>query len=159
ELVDGDLAGRQFIAVDEQRDLVGEVREVQALLDRGVANPDHRDLLRALVERAIARRAEMDAGTDVVILARDLESAIGCPGRDQYRPGVIVRSTRAVDFVIPGLHFHLLDVNRLQDLHAEAAGLLGDAFGKFLPADALGGPGEVVEAHRGAGPPPQTGPL
>ena len=59
-MLDGRTVGAELVTAVDDVDLGGELREVDALLDGGVAAADDRDLL-ALVESPVADDAEADA--------------------------------------------------------------------------------------------------
>src|SRR5262249_14072191 len=119
---------------------------MQSLLHGGVAAANHNDIPCALVEGAITRRAEVDACADVIILTGDSQSPIRRAGGEQHRVRVIVLAILSVDFVIALLHVHSFDIDRLQDPHAEAPGLLSHARGEVLPANAFREPWEVIDS-------------
>jgi hypothetical protein len=60
QLVDQDRLGAELVAPVDQVHLAGDVRQVQRLLDRGVAAADHADRP-AAVEEAVAGGAAADA--------------------------------------------------------------------------------------------------
>src|SRR5215831_19135330 len=125
------------MAAREESDLFGKAGEMQSLLHGRVAAANHHDVPCALVKRAITRRAEVDAGADVIILTGDFQSPIRRAGGEQHSARVIVLAIRRVDFVIAGLHLHSFDIDRLQDFHAETPRLLSHARGEVLPANAF----------------------
>ena len=81
-----DLLGPQRVAAVDQRDAVGMVRQVQRLLDRGVAAADHRDRL-AAVEEPVAGGAGRHAAALQPLLRLDVEPAGLRAGGDDHRVG------------------------------------------------------------------------
>ncbi len=73
-----DGGGRQ-LGAGQDPDALGELREVQALLQGGVAAADHHDLVGPLVEGPVTRGAEVDPCADELVLAGDVEAAVGRP--------------------------------------------------------------------------------
>ena len=65
-----DALGAEFVAAMDDGDALGDVREVESLLDGGVATADHRHVL-VTVEEAVAGGAGRDAKTLVDALAGD----------------------------------------------------------------------------------------
>ena len=125
---------------------LGELREEQPLLEAGVAAADHHDLVGPSVEGTVARRAEMDAGPDQILLAGRLGAPVRRPRRDEHGAGVVMLAGR-------GLHVELVvalvgdarDRHGLQRLDPVPLGLPHDAIGEVGAADAVGEPGVVVE--------------
>src|SRR5208282_6865607 len=69
-----DLLGAELVAAVDQRDLAGVMRQVQRLLDRGVAAADHRHLL-AAEEESVAGGAGRNAEAAELRLALNPEPA------------------------------------------------------------------------------------
>ncbi len=78
--------GRQ-VGVGQHPDVLGELGEVQPLLEGGVAAADDDDLLGPLVEGPVTRGAEVDAGADQVVLAGDVEAPVGRTGGHDHGVG------------------------------------------------------------------------
>ena len=77
-----DALGAQLVAAMDQRDLGGEVRQEQRLLDGGVAASDHHDLL-AAIEEPVAGGAGRDAESLEALLGRQAQPAgLGAGGED-----------------------------------------------------------------------------
>jgi hypothetical protein len=66
-----DLRAFERRAVRDEADPLGELAEEQSLLEGGVPAADDEQLLGALVEGSVARRAEVDARPDELLLAWD----------------------------------------------------------------------------------------
>jgi len=71
--------GPEFGHELHEPDPLGELGEEQAFLDPRLAAPDHEQLFRPAVELSVASAAEVDAGADQILLARDAEPAMRGP--------------------------------------------------------------------------------
>src|SRR5581483_9268484 len=121
-----------------------------------VATAEDQELLRAPIEGAVARGAEVDAGPDQRVLARSVGSPVGGAGGHEHRPSVIVLAGRRLDVDLVTVARHPADRDRLQHLDPVAPGLLDDPVGELGPADPVGEPGVVVQAFGHAGLPAET---
>ena len=123
DLLDDDLARGELVVARDDRDLLGELRQEDALFAGRVAAADDQHVL-AAVEGAVAGGAEVDAGADEVLLAGDAEPAVGRAEREQDRPGAVLRAVgRAHDSDTRPSTLDLDDFLRREDLDAEALGL------------------------------------
>ena len=129
------------------RDVIGELREEEPLLEAAVAATDDREVLRAPVERSIARRAEVDAGTDEVGFALGVGASIGRARRDRAPTGARTSSPveRLTRIIGPSRTIGRR-ADGLEDLDAVALRLLGHALGQLRAADTVGEAGIVVES-------------
>ena len=123
------------------RDLVDELREEQPLLETAVAAAEHDELVGALVERAVAGRAEVDAGADQVVLAGRAGPPVGRAGRDERGARVVVVAGRGLDVDLLAVAPRSTHRDGLQHLDAVALRLQHDPVGELGAADALGEPG------------------
>ena len=159
DLVEQDPRPRGGGAAIDHGDMLGELREEQALLEPGVARAQDHELGRALVEGTVAGGAEVHAGADEVILARGTCAAVGRARGYQRRAGRDLlarreRDDRATASGIDGLHR-----DGRQQLDAVASGLLGEAIGELGAADPLREAGVVVESLGDTRLPAERGPL
>ena len=97
DLVLQQLVGRQPLAALDDRHLVDELREEQALLEPAVAAAEHHEPARPLVEGPVARRAEVDPGADQVVLTGSARPPVGRSRREQRRAGVVVVAGGGLD--------------------------------------------------------------
>ena len=79
-----DLASLQCGAPDQERNSFGEFGEEQAFFCGTVAAADYSHMF-AFVEGAIAGRAEMNPGPDVVTFAGHMQAAVAAARREQQR--------------------------------------------------------------------------
>ena len=117
------LLGPQRAAAVHERDPLGEVAEVERLLDRGVAAADHHDRL-AAVEEAVAGRAGRDAGALQPLLVGQAEPARLRAGGDHEGVGQvdIARVADAAERACAEVDRHDEVVRHLR---ADVLGLLG----------------------------------
>jgi hypothetical protein len=97
DLVHQDALGLELVAAVHQRDLAGDVGEVERLFDGGVAAADHRDFLVA-VEEAVAGGAGRHALAGEGFFGRQAEVlGAGAGGDDQRVAGVFARIAHQAD--------------------------------------------------------------
>src|SRR5215216_4794919 len=145
------LVGGQPVAPLHDRHLVDELREEQPFLETAVAAAEDEELARALVEGAVAGRAEVDAGADEVVLTRRSCHPVRRAGRDERGACVVMVAGRGLDVDLLSVDRDRAHRDGLEHLHAVALRLLDDPVGELRAADALGEPGVVVEAFGHAG--------
>ena len=134
-----------------QRDLRGDVGEIQCLLDRGIAAADDGDLLIA-IEEAVAGGAGRDTLAHEGFLGSQAEILGSGTGRDDQRvAGVFAGIADQLErrFV------ELCGVDVVEnDLGFEALRVLQEARHQVRPHDAVGVGGPVVHLGRGHQLPP-----
>ena len=135
--------GAQRVAAVHQVDLVGEPGEERGLFERGVAAADDRDLL-LLEERAVAGGAPRDAVARQAGLVVEAELAVGGAGRVDDGEGLVHVAVADGDALDVAVELELGDVV-VDDLGAEALGLLLHLHHQVGAHDALGEAGEVLD--------------
>ncbi len=140
-----DLLGAQLVAAMDQRDVRGDVGQVQRFLDRRVAAADDRDTL-AAEEEAVAGGAGRDAAALELFLGLEAQVLRARTRRDDQRvAGVIaaiaLQQQRALAEV------HLVDVVH-QDFGVEALGVFAHAFHQARAGEAVRVAGPVVDLGR-----------
>ena len=146
QLVLQDLLGAQAIAAMHQRDLGGDVGQVQRFLDSGVAATDHHDFLIA-IEEAIAGRTGRDALAHELLLTRQAQILrAGAGGDDQGITAVAAVVTLEQERTLAEGHF--VDVVE-QDFGLEALGVTTHALHQLRPLHASIVAGPVVDVGGG----------
>ncbi len=141
-----DFLGAQLVAPVHQRDVLGDVRQVQRLLDRGVAAADHGDPL-AAEEEAIAGGAGGHPATAVALLGGQAQVlGRGAGGDDQRIAGVLGRIALEPDR--PLVQVRLVDMV-IDDFGGKALGMAAHALHQRRTLQALDIPGPVVHLGRG----------
>ena len=126
-------------------DLLGELRQVQALLQGRVAAADHHHLVGPLVEGPVAGRAEVDAGADEVVLAGHVKAPVRRAGGHDHGVGgeLLARRQRGDQVIVVVLDGG--DRHRGNELHPVAARLGHEPVGQLAAGDAVGEPRVVVD--------------
>jgi hypothetical protein len=127
-----DLLGAQPVAPMHERNVGGNVREVQRLLDGGVPASDDGDSL-AAEEEAVAGRAGGDATSPECLLGFEAEIARACTGCDDERVARVVAAV-ALEEQRTALEVHLVHVVH-DDLGIEALGVLTHALHEARPGE------------------------
>ena len=118
-------------------DLPGELGQVQALLQGGVAAADHHDLVGPLVEGPVAGRAEVDAGADEVLLAGHVKALVRRAGSDDHGVGgeLLARRQRSDQVIV--IAFDAGDRYRRNEFHPVPARLGHEPVGQLAAGDAV----------------------
>src|SRR5580700_10204438 len=129
----------------EHPDLLGELGQVQTLLEGRVATADHQYLVGPLVEGPVTGGAEVDAGADEFLLAGDVETAVRRAGGHDHRVGGELltggqRGDHVVVIVLHGGDRHCGD-----ELHSVSADLSHEPVGQLAAGDAVGESRIVVD--------------
>ena len=119
--------------------------EEQPLLEPAVPAAEDEELGRALVERTVARRAEVDAGADQVVLALGAGPAVRRARRDQRGARVVVVAGRGLDVDLLAVVRTAVTETACSISTPYRLRLLHDPVGELGAADAVGEPGVVVE--------------
>src|SRR5699024_1407604 len=142
-----DLRGAQLVTAVDEGDGLAEPGEEGGLLDRTVTAADHDDLL-ILEAAAVAGRAPADALAGEGLLAVDAELAVGGSGGDDQRLRPVDGAVLEGDALDVPLEIEL-DRVLVDDLRAEALGLLLELRHQLRALDALGEPREVLDVRGG----------
>ena len=143
QVVDHDGFGAEGVAAVHERDVAGDVGEVEGLLDGCIAAAHNRDGL-AAVEEAVARGAARDALALVLLLAFKTEVHGGGARRDDERVAGVFAAHVALER--EGTLGKIDGGDHVEgDLGAEALGLLLKAFHELGALDAVDGGGPVVD--------------
>ena len=144
-LVDQDRLGAELVAAVDDVHLGGDVRQVQRLLDRGVAAADDAHFL-AAVEEAVAGGAAADAAAHERLLGGQPEVLGRRAGGDDQRVAGVAGGVAAQDERRLG-QLDLVDVVE-HDLGVEALGVLQEALHQVGPHDAVDVGRPVVDVGR-----------
>jgi hypothetical protein len=124
QAVDQDRLGAELVAAVDQRDLGGDVRQVQRLLDGGVAAADHGHFL-AAIEEAVAGGAGRHALAHERLFRRQAQVLRRGAGRDDQRvAGVLMAVADQADRLF--LQLNRVDVVE-HDVGIETFGVLQEA--------------------------------
>ena len=141
-----DLLGAQLVAAMHQRDVRGDVGQIERLLDRGVAAADHGDRL-AAIEESVAGRAGRDAPAAKALFGRQAE-VLGrsAGGDDQGVAGVF--AVVAVQPERPLAQLDPVDVVE-HDVGVEALGMAAHALHQRRTLQTFDVAGPIVDVGRG----------
>ena len=139
-----DLAAAERLAPHEHRHLRGEAGQEERLLQRGVAAAHHGDLPVA-EEEAVAGGAGAHPAAAELLLGLQAEPQCGGAGGDDHGIGLVLvvahpEPMRALAEVDPG---HVL----VEQLAAEALGLVAEELHQLRPLDARGEAGVVLHVR------------
>ena len=142
ELAGKDLLGPEPVPAVDHRDRRRDVREIERLLDRGVAPADDRDRLRS-VEESVAGGAGRYPAPLVRLLGVEPEIQGGGTGCDDQRVAVVRRGV-AEQLERPAREIGARDVV-VDDLRVEPFRVPAHPFHQVRPLHALGVTGPIVD--------------